>query len=304
MTNGSMRGACIPATTVPPRARVPVTVAARVGYGFVGAKAPANRERGDGDGPVTAGRARGIRIAALCACSLALSACNFGMDPGASVQGKDINSLYRTLFWFAIPVGTTVYGLILWSILRYRKRKGDDGSLPKQTRYNFPLEITYTAIPVVIVLVLFGFTLTTMDKVDALTPDPAVTVNVTGFQWQWRFDFPADGFSIVGVNGSPTQGPTIELPTNETVHITLRAADVIHSFYVPQFNFKRDAIPGVTNQFDLNIPNPGLFRGGCAELCGVDHSDMTFFIRAVPPAQYRAWISRHRGDGVIQSGGP
>jgi cytochrome c oxidase subunit II len=235
---------------------------------------------------------------------MALPACNFGMNPGATQQGHDINGLYRLLFWFAIPIGGIVYGLILWSVIRYRKRKGDDGSLPNQRRYNLPLEIAYTAIPVVIVLVLFGFTLSTMNKVDAVAANPSVTVNVTGFRWQWSFEFPDHGFSVVGVGGSPTVGPTILLPIGETVQINLRAADVIHSFFVPDFNFKRDAIPGVLNRFDLTIPRVGVFRGECAELCGVDHSDMTFYIRAVPAAQFQAWVQRNANAGVIQEGGP
>lgn len=243
---------------------------------------------------------RAVRLVTAAVGLVTLSACNFGMNPGATQQGRDINGLYRLLFWFAIPIGAIVYGLILWSIIRYRKRGNDDGSLPKQFRYNIPLEVTYTAIPVVIVLILFGFTLSTMGKVDAVASDPAVTVHVTGFRWQWRFDFPGHGFSVVGVGGTPSTGPTIVLPVGETIQIDLRASDVIHSFFVPAFNFKRDAIPGVTNTFDLHISQAGRFRGECAELCGVDHSDMTFFIRAVPPAQFDAWLHQHENAGVIQ----
>jgi cytochrome c oxidase subunit II len=256
-------------------------------------------ERSDAGGRVRAA-VRASSVAAALGALILLPSCTFGMPPGSTVQGRHISWLYQLLFWFAIPIGGLVYGLIVWSVIRYRRRRNDDGSLPKQTRYNLPLEIVYTAVPVVIVLVLFGFTLSTMSKVDAVTSRPSVTVNVTGFRWQWRFDFPSAGFSIVGVGGSPSSGPTILLPAGETVHVTLRAADVIHSFFVPDFNFKRDAIPGVTNQFDLSIPQAGVFRGECAELCGVDHSDMTFFIRAVPPDQFRAWLDQHKGQGVIQ----
>lgn len=255
-------------------------------------------------GRASGGPGCGTRAATFAAIAvialIGMPACTFGMPRGATVQGRHISSLYQLLFWFAIPIGGLVYGLMLWSILRYRRRKNDDGSLPKQTRYHLPLEITYTAIPVVIVLVLFGFTISTMAKVDKVSPNAAATVDVTGFRWQWRFDYPGYAFSIVGVGGTPSSGPTLVLPTGGTVHITLRAADVIHSFFVPDFNFKRDAIPGVTNQFDLTIPDAGVFRGECAELCGIDHSDMTFFIRAVAPAQFRAWLQDHRGQGVIQ----
>jgi len=115
---------------------------------------------------------------------------------------------------------------------------------------------------------------------------------------------PDHGFSVVGVGGTPTSGPTILLPVGQTVRINLTAADVIHSFFVPDFNFKRDAIPGVTNVFDLTIPRAGVFRGECAELCGVDHSDMTFYIRAVSPAEFQAWVQHNANAGVIQEGRP
>src|SRR5580765_2432446 len=104
----------------------------------------------------------GRRLVFAATTGLLLTGCNFGMNPGQTVQGQHINWLYRLLFWFAIPVAAIVYGGMLWSIARYRRRRGDDGSLPKQTRYNLPIEIAYTAIPVVIVFILFGFTLSTM----------------------------------------------------------------------------------------------------------------------------------------------
>ena len=119
---------------------------------------------------------------------LLLPACDFGMYRGGSTQGHAINGLYQVLFWFAIPIAVIVYGLILWSVFRYRRRRGDDGSLPKQFRYHLPMELTYTAVPVVIVVVLFGFTLSTMNKVDTIAAKPVVTVDATGFRWQWRFE--------------------------------------------------------------------------------------------------------------------
>jgi cytochrome c oxidase subunit 2 len=249
-----------------------------------------------------AGRVRRPIVAATTV--LLLTACNFGMSPGQTVQGQDINGLYRLLFWFAIPIAALVYGGMLWSIARYRRRRGDDGSLPKQVRFNLPIEIAYTAIPVVIVIILFGFTLSTMDKVDARSSSPAVTINVTGFRWQWRFAFPGAGFTVVGTRASPSEGPTILVPVGQTIRINLGAADVIHSFFVPDFNFKRDAIPGVTNHFDLTISQPGVYRGECAEFCGLNHADMTFFLKAVPPAEYAAWIDRHRNHGLQAGNAP
>jgi cytochrome c oxidase subunit 2 len=142
-----------------------------------------------------------------------------------------------------------------------------------------------------------------MNKVDAVTSKPAVTVDVTAFRWQWRFDFPQHRFSIIGVAGTPTTGPTIVLPVGQTVHFDVTAVDVIHSFYVPEFNFKRDAIPGTVNRFDITIPRAGRFRGECAEFCGVDHADMTFYIRAVSQPAFDAWVQRNEGAGLIQDAG-
>src|SRR5262249_56542349 len=100
---------------------------------------------------------------------LALTGCNFGAFPGSSTQGQSINHLWRVLWYFAIPVGVIVYGLILWSVFRYRKRQGGDGELPKQTRYSVGLEVTYTLIPIAMVIAIFVFTYHTEQKVDAVS---------------------------------------------------------------------------------------------------------------------------------------
>jgi cytochrome c oxidase subunit 2 len=138
-----------------------------------------------------------------------------------------------------------------------------------------------------VVLTLFVFTLLVERDVDRVSPDPAVEVNVTGFQWQWRFDYPQHGVSVVG---GPDEDPTLVLPAGQTVRVNLVARDVIHSFYIPEFLFKRDTIPGRTNRFDLLIPSPGRYRGACAEFCGVDHAAMNFWVEAVTAERFEAWL--------------
>ena len=228
---------------------------------------------------------------------LLLTGCRFGMYPGSTDQGRDISNLYRVLFIAAIPIAAIVYGLILWSIIRYRKRRDAEG-LPNQIRYHIPLEITYTVIPVLIVIGLFVATLRTENRVDSISPNPAVVLNATAFQWQWSFAYPQYGITVTGTrSATPSDGPTIELPIGETIHVNLASEDVIHAFFVPQFNFKRDVIPGVHNQFDITIPTAGTFRGECAEFCGLNHGYMTFYIRAVPRAEFQAWIASKRAGG-------
>jgi cytochrome c oxidase subunit 2 len=225
-----------------------------------------------------------VRRLLLAAALLTMTACRFGAPPGATEQGKDIAGLYHLMFWIAIGVGGLVLGLILYSVVRFRRRNED---LPKQTRYHLPLEITYTVIPVLIVLFLFGATYRVEHRVDHLSPDPVLTVDATAFQWQWRFTYPQYGITIIG---TPTSYPTFVVPVGGPVRIELRAQDVIHAFFVPRFLFKRDAIPGRLNEFDLTIPLPGRFYGECAEFCGLNHADMGFYVRAVTPDEFDRWV--------------
>jgi len=224
---------------------------------------------------------------------LLLSACQFGAPRGGTEQGQSIGRLYQLMWYIAIPIAVIVYGLILFSIIRYRRRRKDPDKMPKQFRYNIPLEITYIVIPILIVIGLFVRTYNTEKGIDAVTGHPAVFIRATAFQWQWRFEYPRDGIDIVG---TPDREPTMVLPVGEPVDIRLISVDVDHAFFVPRFLYKRDAIPGFPNEFQINITHPGVYRGECAEFCGLNHSDMNFTIRAVPPAQYRAWLAQHRGS--------
>jgi cytochrome c oxidase subunit II len=215
---------------------------------------------------------------------LLATSCRFGEPNAPTSQGQDMGGLYRTFVVIAIVVGAIVYALIFWSILRYRRRSD---RLPEQTRYHIPLEVTYTLIPVAIVLALFVMTFRTETRVDHLVDGPAVVVRVTGFQWQWEFDYPSAGVRIIGTTDRP---PTMVLPVGQTVQIDLASRDVNHSLYVPDFLFKRDAIPGVRNRFDWTLQRSGTFRGECAEYCGLNHAYMTFYVKAVPPARFRQWL--------------
>ncbi len=239
---------------------------------------------------------RGVRVRTLAASSLLLvmTSCRFGAPAGSTAQGRDIGNLYHLFFFVAIGVGAVVYGLILWAAVRYRRRRHDDDSLPPQFRHHPTLEIVYTVIPVLIVIGLFVVTFRTEDRVDHVSPRPAVVVDVLGFQWQWRFDYPGHGVSVIGGPGSP---PTLMLPVGQVVQINLATEDVIHSFFVPDFLFKRDAVPGIHNRFDWTVPRAGTFRGECAEFCGLDHDAMTFYVKAVSPAEFQQWLASQGASG-------
>jgi len=204
-------------------------------------------------------------------------------------QGHDVLDLWRILLGSAMAVGALVVGLILWSVVRYRRPKdAGPGDLPAQTRANIPLEVFYTVTPLVIVAVLFGLTLRTQHRVTKLTATPDLGVEVTGFQWGWRFRYPVQGVTVVGDANKP---PTLVLPVGANVRLRLIAADVVHSFFVPQFLVKKDLIPGVDNQLEIRPTQVGHYGGVCAEFCGLDHTRMTFSVDVVTPQQFQAFVA-------------
>ena len=216
----------------------------------------------------------------------------FGLPPGATLQARQVHSLWAVFFFAAVGVAAVVYGLIFWSILKYRKR-GDD--LPPQFRENVPLEVAYTVIPLLVVAGLFVLTYRTERFVDRIAtgPNPAVTIRVTGFQWSWRFQYEG---APVQIAGTPDRPPEAVVPTGRPIRFILESADVMHAFWIPSFLFKRDTMPGITNQVDLTVQEPGTYTGACAEFCGLDHARMLFTIRAVSAADYERWLRHPEGE--------
>jgi cytochrome c oxidase subunit 2 len=172
-------------------------------------------------------------------------------------------------------VAALVWGLILFAAFRWRRR--DDGAaLPAQFRNNYPLEIAWTLVPLIIVCVLFFYTYRAEAGVDAVVAHPDVTVAVRAYRWGWNFAYA--GGPIVG---GPSVGPV--------GGIELTSDDVTHGFWVPDFLFKRDAIPGMVNTFDLRPDKLGTFLGRCSQFCGYDHALMTFTVKVVTPKAFAAW---------------
>ncbi len=221
-------------------------------------------------------------------------------------QGLAVENLYLITFIIAVIVFILVEGLLLLISFRFRRRS-EDSELPKQTHGSNPLEILWTIVPAVTVTALFIAALITLnEQTETSAAEPPVIVDVTGFQWQWKFEYAGED---VALNGTGQVGPTMALPVNETVRIRLHATDVIHSFYVPQFLYKKDAIPGRVNEFDVLIRDVGTYGGQCAEFCGLSHTDMLFNVQAMTRADFDTWLAneRDRADatpGPVPSGAP
>ena len=215
-----------------------------------------------------------------------------GITPVApvSVAGQATLNLYLITLVIAVIVFIIVEGLLLLITLRFRRKPGDD-TLPKQTHGNNPLEILWTVIPAITVTALFIGAFITLNNEEAQAANPAVTIDVTGFQWQWSFEYKDQGIKLTGAG---KDGPVMGVPVNEIVHIRLHAADVIHSFYVPQFLYKKDVVPGRTNEFDVTVQQPGTYAGQCAEFCGIGHADMHFTVQAMTRPDFDAWIAQQQ----------
>jgi len=219
-----------------------------------------------------------------------------------SEEAGVMQSLWNGAWIAALATGVVVWGLILWACLFHRKRKNSGDALPPQVRYNLPIEILYTVVPVIMVAVFFYFTARDESTLVSVTGDAPVKVKVEGYQWSWRFTTSYQGKSALAA-GVPVdlskqslttpQGPQLVLPQGTEVEFDLESPDVIHSFWVPAFLFKQDVIPGVHNRFQLKTLNEsGVFFGRCAELCGQDHSRMLFSVKLVPQSEFDQYIAQ------------
>jgi cytochrome c oxidase subunit II len=262
--------------------------------------------------------ARGNRLARLAALGLlgvvTLTGCEmpnnefwrFGWPDGITDRSVHMRELWTGSVIAALVVGFAVWGLILYSVVRHRKR-GDE--LPKQTAYNLPLEIVYTILPFLIIAALFFYTVVVQNKVMERSDQPDETIAVNAFKWNWQFVYPEttgpDG-NPVNTVGSSSEIPILVLPTDRSIRFEVASADVIHSFWVPEFLFKLDVIPGNENGrdnvFEVTVQEEGAYVGRCAELCGTYHAYMNFEVRAVSGDKYDAYLeARQSGLDTFQA---
>jgi cytochrome c oxidase subunit 2 len=247
-----------------------------------------------------------VRVGLLAAMLLPLAGCSWnndftrmGFPNPITKQGAVTLSLWQGSWVAGLLVGAVVWGMIIWAVI-FHRRRGD--KLPPQVRYNMPIEILYTVVPFVLIAVLFYYTAKDENTIDALPAHPAVTVNVTGFQWSWEFQYPDLHVTTDGYMWGQGPLPLLEIPVNETVQFNLSSPDVIHAFWVPEFLFKRDVIPGHPNHFQITATKTGTYTGHCSELCGLYHSRMLFTLKIVTQDQFKAWIAQQQAAQKTASG--
>ncbi|HKT56701.1 MAG TPA: cytochrome c oxidase subunit II [Microbacterium sp.] len=254
------------------------------------------------------------------ATAVALAGCTptqlHGFLPGfensqpATNRTEMVSSLWVNSWIVLLAVGIVTWGLMLWAMVVYRRRKGQTG-LPVQLRYNMPIEIFYTVVPLILVIGMFAFTARDQTILETQNEHPDVSITAIGKQWAWDFQYNgtqpdnSDAVWSMGVQAVPDAGgnvdqnklPTLYLPVNESVRIDLESRDVIHSFWIIDFLYKKDLYIGRDNSWSFTPTREGTYQGKCAELCGEYHSAMLFRVKVVSQAEYQAHLDALRAEG-------
>ena len=183
-----------------------------------------------------------------------------------------------------IAVAAIVVGLVLFAVVRYRRRAD---TFPSGRDKRTVAESLYALVLTAIAITLVTLTFRTEDKVDRVAARPGLRVDIVAFQWQWRFGYPKYGKTVLGTNA---RVPTLVLPARTVVQFDAVSRDVIHSFWVPGARFKRDAFPKRHTRFDLSFDRVGTYLGRCAEFCGLRHVHMDFVVRVVPRDEFMRWV--------------
>jgi cytochrome c oxidase subunit 2 len=231
--------------------------------------------------------------------------------PPATNHTERISALWVTSWIVLFAVGIIAWGLLMWSVAVYRRRRGQTG-MPVQLRYNMPIETFYTIVPLILVLGFFAFTARDQTVIEAPLPTPDVSIEVYGKRWAWDFNYLTENVYSPGIQAQEIPGggvdsellPRLYLPVNKSVEIKIESRDVIHSFWVIDFLYKKDMIPARTNYWYFIPQQEGVFRGKCAELCGEYHSLMLFEVHVVSEAEYQRQIGALRGAGNVGRLGP
>lgn len=225
---------------------------------------------------------------------------DLALPEATSDRADYVSQLWLGAWIAAGVVGVFVFALMVWAIVRYRRRSDDE--VPAQVRYNLPIEVLYTVAPIIVVLVFFFHTIQTgqdlLDDCESVDHE----VQVLGQKWSWSFSYleeDAIGGESVYTAGTPADRPTLVLPLGECVDFTLTSQDVVHAFWVPAFYFKEDVIPGRANTFSLTPTREGTYEGRCSELCGTYHSRMLFDLEVVSPEEFDAHLRELQAAGNV-----
>lgn len=250
-------------------------------------------------------------LAGLIAATWGMFALGDNMPRGVTAFSREVYDLHMIILWICVVIGVLVFGAMFVSIALHRKSRGVEAA---QFSHSTKAEIIWTIIPILILVTMAipaTKTLITMET----TGQADMNIKITGYQWKWKYDYLEDDISFMssldlasdsarqlesGIDPATVENYLLDVdnplvvPVNTKIRFLLTAGDVIHSWWVPDFGWKRDAIPGMVNEAWSVIEEPGIYRGQCAELCGKDHGFMPIVVEAKSKVDYAAWVAQQQ----------
>jgi cytochrome c oxidase subunit 2 len=255
-----------------------------------------------------------VLFSSICIFTLAAYATpGINMPYGVTPTSREIYDLHMTAFYVCCGIGTIVFGILIYSLIKYRKSKG---AKAVHFHEHLGLEIFWTAIPFLILIALAVPATIVLGHIHN-TDESKLTVKITGYQWKWKYEYLDQGISFFS-NLSTTQDQIhnkapkdkwfllevdnpLVVPVNTKVKLLVTADDVVHAWWVPELGVKQDAIPGFINENWIYVTQPGTYRGQCGELCGINHGFMPIVVQAVSPADFAQWVKTHGPNAVHQA---
>lgn len=246
-----------------------------------------------------------------CLCGAAHAAYTLNMPKGVTEISQRIYHLHMTIFWICVGVGVLVFATLFYAILYHRKSQGAQAA---HFHENTIVEIIWTTIPFVILVIMAIPATNLLIHMDDTKTQSDMTIKITGHQWRWEYEYLGEGLRFISNSTTPqiqiqnrdvkshtylleVDNPLV-LPIGKKIRILTTAADVIHSWWVPDLGIKKDAIPGFINEAWTKIDLVGTYRGQCAELCGVNHGFMPIVVEAVPEADFKQWLEKQKKGNV------
>jgi cytochrome c oxidase subunit 2 len=233
------------------------------------------------------------------------------MTEGVTDVSREIYGLHMDIFWWCVGIGVVVFGVMFYSMFKHRRSVRKESATFHE---NTLLEIIWTVIPVIILVIMAIPATTTLERIYD-TADADIDIQVTGYQWKWRYEYMGEDLSFFSnlrtsqdeITGRSQKGEhyllevdePLVVPTGQKIRFIINAADVIHAWWVPALAVKKDAIPGYNNEAWTLINEPGIYRGQCAELCGRDHGFMPIVVHAMEPADYERWLADKREEAAV-----
>jgi cytochrome c oxidase subunit 2 len=262
------------------------------------------------------------RIAAGAGLSLAVQASAWAdwavnMPRGVTAISSEVYDLHMLIFGVCVAIAVVVFGAMIWSIIYHRKSRNVE---PAKFSHSTKVEIVWTVIPIAILVAMAVPAADTLIRMED-TRNSDMTVKVTGYQWKWEYEYLDEGIKFFsslapesnrarqvrsGINVNEVENYLLDVdrplvvPVGAKVRLLLTANDVIHSWWVPAFGGKKDAIPGFINEFWFQAEEPGIFRGQCAELCGRDHGFMPVVVEVLPVDEFTAWLAEHSPQAEVR----